>query len=405
MLARRRRLETRRDGIHIASQTVTLKVFSLHIDTAQTWRGGQNQVLLTVNGLRALGHRAALVAHPLGELRRRADEGLELIPIASRSELDLSAGWRLARTIKRLQPDVIHAHDPHGVAMASFALSLGSSKPARGPIPALVASRRVDFHLKGNSFSRWKYRQVDCFIAASEAIRRMLVGDGVPDERTVTVHEGIDLEHVALAPPVNVHEAFFLPHHAPVVGNIGALVPHKGQRAFIEAAHLVVRDVPDARFLILGEGELREHLERIVHEYHLEKHVLLPGFRVDVLGCLKSFDLFVMSSVTEGLGTSLLDAMACEKAIVATRTGGIPEVVEDRLNGLLVAPHDHRALAAAIVRLLSDEPARRAMAAAGLARVRERFTVERMVSETADVYARVAGRRRGAGTARPPAGG
>ena len=216
--------------------------------------------------------------------------------------------WKFARVVKRLAPDVIHAHDPHGVAMASLALSLGAGSAKPGRAPALVASRRVDFHLKGNSFSRWKYHQVDCFIAASEAIRHILVSDGVPDARAVTVHEGIDVGHVLAAPPVDVRTAFFLPHGAPVVGNIAALVPHKGQRYLIEAAHLVVQQIPDTRFVILGEGELREHLEKQVKDHHLEKHVLLPGFRTDVLGCLKTFDLFVMSSVTEGLGTSLLDA-------------------------------------------------------------------------------------------------
>src|SRR5215470_12610779 len=100
-------------------------MFSLHIDTARTWRGGQNQVLLTVNGLRAIGQRAALVAHPGGELRRRAAEGLELIPLAPRAELDLAAAWRLWRVVRRIGPDVVHAHDAHGVAMASLALSLG----------------------------------------------------------------------------------------------------------------------------------------------------------------------------------------------------------------------------------------------------------------------------------------
>jgi len=289
-------------------------MFSLHVDTARTWRGGQNQVLLTVNGLRGIGHRAALVAHPDGELRRRAAEGLELIPLAPRTEMDLTAAWRFARVVKRLAPDVIHAHDPHGIAMASLALSLGAASSKGGRAPALVASRRVDFHLRGNSFSRWKHRQVECFIAASEAIRQMLVGDGVPADQTVTVHEGIDVDHVAAAPPVNVHETFWLPHDAPVVGNVAALVPHKGQRHLIEAAHLVVQEIPDARFIILGEGELREQLERLVKEHHLEKHLLLPGFRTDVLGCIKGFDLFVMSSVTEGLGTSLLDAMACRKS-------------------------------------------------------------------------------------------
>src|SRR6185369_10524964 len=226
---------------------------------------------------------------------------------------------------------------------------------------------RVDYPLKGNSFSRWKYRQVDAFIAASEAIRQMLVADGVPAERTVTVHEGIDVDHVTAAPPVNVHEAFWLPHQAPVVGNVAALVPNKGQRYLIEAAHLVVQEIPDARFVILGEGELREQLERQVHDHHLEKHVLLPGFRTDVLGCIKGFDLFAMSSVTEGLGTSLLDAMACSRPIVATTAGGIPEIVEDGVNGLLVGPRDHVAMARAMVDLLTNESRRREMGEAGLA--------------------------------------
>ncbi len=371
-------------------------MFSVHIDTARTWRGGQNQVLLTVTGLRAIGERAALVAHPDGELRQRASEGTDLVPLAPRAEMDLSAAWRLARLIREWKPDVLHAHDPHGVAMAALALSMGRPKPS----PALVASRRVDFHLKKNSFSRWKYRLVDTFICASEAIRRMLVADGIPATRTITVHEGIDLEHVAAAPPVNVHEAFWLPHDAPVVGNVAALVPHKGQRYLIDAARLVVQKIPDARFIILGEGELREHLERQVKEHHLEKHVLLPGFRTDVLGCLKGFDLFVMSSVTEGLGTSLLDAMACARAIVATRTGGIPEIVEDSANGLLVPTRDHDALAAAIIRLLKDRALRDRMGAAGRARVREAFTVEKMVAATSAVYRGAAGRPHAADIAR-----
>jgi glycosyltransferase involved in cell wall biosynthesis len=258
----------------------------------------------------------------------------------------------------------------------------------------------VDFPLKGNSFSRWKYRQVDCFIAASEAIRQILIGEGIPADHTVTVHEGIDIDRALAAPAINVHEAFWLPHRAPVVGNVAALVPHKGQRHLIEAARLVVRDVPDARFIILGEGELRTQLEQQVRECRLEKHVLLAGFRADVLGCLKGFDLFVMSSVTEGLGTSLLDAMACSKAIVATQAGGIPEVVDDGCTGILVPPRDHQAMAKAIVRLLTEEPLRRRMGEAGFARVRERFTVERMVAETAAVYERSAGRSHAADTAR-----
>lgn len=361
-------------------------MFSIHIDTAQTWRGGQNQVLLTVLGLRAIGHRAVLVAHPSGELRQRAREGLELVPIATNAEMDLNAAWRLARVLKQLRPDVVHAHDPHGVAMAALALSM-STRVAK---PPLVASRRVDFHLKRHALSRWKYRQVDCFVCASSAIEKMLLADGIPASRVVTVHEGVDLERIAAAPPADLRGELWLPHDAPIVGNVAALVPHKGQRHLIDAAALVVRQLPDARFVIAGEGALRPALERQIRDRRLDKHVFLIGFRPDVLSVHKAFDLFAMSSVTEGLGTSLLDAMACAKAIVATEAGGIPDVVENGVTGHLVPPRDDRAMADAIAALLTDDARRRAMGEAGLTRVREQFSVERMVLETLAVYRRVA---------------
>jgi L-malate glycosyltransferase len=361
-------------------------MFSIHLDTARTWRGGQNQVLVTVMGLRALGHRTTLVAHPSGQLRERVHEGLDLIPLAPTNEMDLAAAWRLSRLLKRLKPEIVHAHDPHGVAMAALALSMSTELVK----PPLVAARRVDFHLKGNSLSRWKYRQVDCFICVSEAIRKMLISDGVPAARAVVVNEGIDLDRVDAAPPARLHEELWLPRHAPIIGNVAALVPHKGQRHLIDAASLVVRQVPDARFVIAGEGELHGALERQIRERRLEKHVILLGFRPDVLSLHKVFDVFVMSSVTEGLGTSLLDAMACGKPVVATRAGGIPEVVEDGLTGLLVPTRDPEEMAAAIVRLLNDAALRRRMGEAALLSVRERFSVERMVLDTLRVYQRVA---------------
>ena len=360
-------------------------MFSLHIDTARTWRGGQSQVLLTVLGLRAAGHRAALVAHPAGELWRRASEGPDLIPIAVRSEMDLSAAWKLSRVVKQLGPAIVHAHDPHGVAIAALALSMSTETVK----PRLVAARRVDFHLKTNALSRWKYRQVERFICSSDAIRRMLVADGVPEALTITVREGIDIERVAAAPAADLHAEFWLPHHAPIVGNVAALVPHKGQTHLIEAAALVVRKVPDARFVIAGEGDLRPSLERLIKERRLEKHVFLAGFRPDVLSVHKAFDIFAMSSVTEGLGTSVLDAMACAKPVVATAAGGIPEAVVDGVTGVLVEPRDHDAMARALIALLADEDARTRMGAAGLRRVRDEFSIERLVRETLRVYEHV----------------
>ncbi len=389
-------------------------VFSLHIDTARTWRGGQQQVLLTVRGLRRRGQRAALAAQPRGELFRRAAEAPELYsrdpvgerteragsrreavaeiadlyPLAARGDLDVCAAWRLSRLVRELRPDVLHAHDARAIAVAALARALGGRRAA----PLLIASRRVDFHLRGNPFSRWKYHQVDRFVCASAAIREMLVDDGLARERTTVVHEGIDIDRVERAPALDLRREFDLPPSCPLVGNVAALAPHKGQRHLVDAAALLVREVPDARVLIVGAGELEGALARRIRRLGLAGRVILTGFRTDVPALLKGLDLFVMSSVTEGLGTSVLDAMAAGLPVVGTRAGGIPESVVDGRTGLLAPPADASALARAIVALLQDPGKRRAFGAAGRRRVRAAFSAERMVDETATVYAAVARR-------------
>ena len=363
-------------------------MFSLHVDTARTWRGGQQQVRLTVDGLRAAGQRAALVAHPRGELYRRAAGGPDLFPLAAAGELDLRAAWRLSRLLRRLRPDVVHAHDAHALALAAPAAAFAGR---RGP--RLAASRRVDFPIRRNPLSRWKYGQVDRFLCASDAIRRMLIDEGVPAGRTVVVYEGVDVERIAELPPLDVHRELGLPDGAPIVGNVAALVPHKGQEHLLDAAARVVAEVPDARFVLVGAGELRDALAAQIARLGLERHVVLTGFRTDAIALLKGFDLFVMSSVTEGLGTSVLDAMACGRAVVATRAGGIPESVVDGETGLLVPTREPAALASAIVRMLRDRPWRHALGRAGRARARAHFSAARMVAETAAVYDALAGDR------------
>ena len=178
-----------------------------------------------------------------------------------------------------------------------------------------------------------------------------------------------------------------------VIVNVGALVGHKGQKYLVEAMPLVLRDVHDAHLIIFGEGELRATLEKQIKHLNLTKRILLPGFREDVLSLMKSADLFVMSSVTEGLGSAVLDAMAMGHAVVGTRAGGIPEAVVPDQTGLLVDTADPKALAAAIVKLLKDATLRKQFGAAGLKRVAEQFDVDHLVDGTLDVYRRVTATR------------
>jgi glycosyltransferase involved in cell wall biosynthesis len=340
-------------------------------------------VLQLVTGLESLGHRTWLVAHARGELKRRAQEGLRFIGFAPRSEFDVQAAWQLGRVLRDVKPDVVHAHDPMAVALAAMALQMPNGA---GAAPYVVSARRVDFHLKRHAFSKWKYRHVNMFIAASRTIAEILEADGITKDRIRIVHDGVNVGVIDKLAPVEARATFWLPHGAPIVGNVAALAAHKGQRHLVAAAAKVVRELPDARFLIVGDGELREPLEKQIKGLALDRHVFLTGFRPDALALMKSSDLFAMSSVTEGLGSAVLEAMACRRAVVSTRAGGLPEVVADGETGLLVPPHDDAALAQAILTLLRDPARRTAMGEAGYARVQRDFSIDKMVADTVKVY-------------------
>ena len=302
-----------------------------------------------------LGLRAAAIAPCSSRIRRASciaarSEGPDLMPLAPRNEIDLATAWQLSKIVRQWQPEIVHAHDPHAVAMAALALSFGAPTPR----PKIVASRRVDFHLQSHAFSQWKYRQVDAFIAASRAINDILVQDGIPAAASSVVHDGIDVEKIAEPPATDLHAEYWLPHGVPVIVNVGALVGHKGQSYLIDAMPLVLREVPDAHLVISGEGELRAPLERQIKQLSLIKRVLLPGFREDVMSLMKSADLFVMTSVTEGLGSAVLDAWRWATPWSARRAGGIPEAVMHDETGLARRARRREALAAAIVRMLKD---------------------------------------------------
>ena len=226
-----------------------------------------------------------------------------------------------------------------------------------------------------------------CSSPPRSVIASILEADGIAADRIVTVHDGVNVGLVDKQPAVDAHAAFWLPKGAPVVGNVAALAAAQGPETSRRRRGARGPRVPDARFLIVGEGELRETLERQIHELGLDRHVLLGGFRADALGLMKSFDLFVMSSVTEGLGSAMLEAMANRRPVVGTRAGGIPEAVVDGVTGLLVPPHDDRALAEAIVRSSATHARRSGLATPARAGSRE-FSVERMVERTLEVYRR-----------------
>jgi len=354
----------------------------LHLDSAATWRGGQNQVLLTAKGMAARSHHSVVACRagaPL-EDRARAD-GLDVRAVPFRGDLWPPAIVALARTLRRDRPRALLLHDPHAVSAG-----LVASRLAGGP--ALVAVRRVDFPLRG-AFSRWKYAACDRVIVVSRAIGAVVESGGLDPARLRLVYEGVADRH----PQPGGREALAelgVPPGVPVVGNVAALTGHKDHATLIEAMARLRARTPEARLVIAGEGELRPALEALVRERGLGDRVVFAGFRHDLDRILPALSVFCLSSHLEGLGTSVLDAMAFGLPVVATAAGGIPEAVEDGVTGRVVGPRDPGALADALAEVLTQEERRRALGAAGRQRFLERFTTDRMVEETVRVLAEVA---------------
>jgi glycosyltransferase involved in cell wall biosynthesis len=352
------------------------------VDTARSWRGGQNQVLLTALRMTELGHDVALACRAGGELLARArTAGLSAHAARFQGDLGPFGILSLVRALGETRPDVLQLHDPHAVSAGLVARRISGSR-AR-----LVATRRVDFRLRALP-SRLKYRACDRVIAVSRAIAGQLRRDGIPEARVRLVYEGVpdrapvDGGREALA-------ALGVPAGSRVVGNVAALTDHKDHATLIESAALLRERFPGVSFVIAGEGELRAVLEARARALGLGGRLVFAGFRTDLDRLLPSFDVFCLSSHMEGLGTSLLDAMAFGRPVVATRAGGIPEAVEDGRTGLLVPPRDPRALADALGSLLQDEDRARRMGEAGRQRFLARFSAGHMVEETLKVYEEV----------------
>lgn len=367
---------------------MTLPPFSiLHVDTADTWRGGQAQVLGLIEGLAARGFTQALAA-PAGPLRERvAALGVAVYAFAPRGDLDAPAALALAVLARRLRPGLLHLHSARAHATGWWA--------ARVIGAAIVVARRVDFAVATHPLSALKYRlPVDRFVTVSAGIRDVLVTCGVSPPRIQVIHSGIEVRQRAREVETAraggrsraLRLALGVPEGAPLVGVIAALAPHKDHATFLRAARLVLDARPDAWFVCAGEGPGASDVLDRVHELDLGARVLLPGFVEDVPALLGALDLFVLPSHLEGLGTSVLDAQAAGVPVVATRVGGVPEMIEHGVNGLLVPARDPALLAASILEVLADPES--ALVRARAARISvERFDLTATVAATAQLYA------------------
>ncbi|MGD9106536.1 MAG: glycosyltransferase family 4 protein [Desulfobacterales bacterium] len=360
----------------------------LHINTEKTWRGGEQQTLNLLMGLKRRNISSHLLCQPDSPMAEKAEDiGIKVFPISMHGEIDLLACVRIRTLINRFRYNILHSHTSHAHTLAFFS-SLGIN------IHRLV-TRRVDFSIFRHSFlklSGIKYRYMsDFYIAISHKIKDVLVNDGIPASRIFVVPSGISPNRFASAGKDHLIAEFNIKSSDRVVINVAHLAAHKGQEYLVRAIPLVLAEIPTARFFIVGGGELMDKLKRLGSSMGINKELIFTGFRRDVGAFYQIADLFVMSSVQEGLGTAVLDALALGKPVVAAKSGGIPEIIKDEESGLLVAPADPKSLSEGIIRILTDDELARRVAITGKSVVKQKFTIDVMVDRNVDVYHQILG--------------
>ena len=358
----------------------------LHINTERTWRGGEQQTLYLLRSLidrRISCHLVCQAESPMAQ--KALEAGVEVFPIAMRGEVDLPASLRIRKLITRHGYDIVHSHTSHAHTLAFFA-SLGCRT-------CRLVTRRVDFSIFRNRFlpiNGIKYRfMADYYIAISHQIKQVMVNDGIAADRIFVAHSGIDPQRFARVAGNHLVDEFNLKPAERVVINVAHLAGHKGQKYLVGAIPHVLAAIPNVRFFIIGKGELMSELQALSVSLGIGHALTFTGFRNDVGAFYKIADLFVMSSVQEGLGTAILDALALGIPVVAANAGGIPEVIKDGETGRLVEAANPQALAKGIIEMLSNVDQARAMARRGQDNVKAEFSIDAMVENNLAVYNRL----------------
>ncbi len=362
------------------------KLSLVHVDSGREWRGGQRQALLLVQELKKKGFEVFFVVQPQSPLEGKAREaGIAVVPLGMKGEADLLASIKLAIFMKKKRCQLAHFHDAH-----SLTIGLRACSWAR--VPIVVAHRRVDFPIGRHLLSRRKYGQkIDAIIAISEGVKKVLVEGKVPAEKITVIPSGIDFSIFDEVKDRNfLRREFGFADDDFLVGIVAALEDHKGHKYLFQATKIIREHSAKIKLIVVGTGSLRLELESQVQQLGIEDIVFFLGFREDVPRILASLDLFVLSSHLEGLGSSLLDAMASGLPVVATRTGGIPEIVHHGETGLLVPPKDPDALAKAIIELYHDQDLANYLAEKGREYVRRHFSAEAMAERIVDLYFKLA---------------
>jgi len=361
----------------------------LQISSAQSLGGGERHLADLANGLARRGNDVYAALRPnsplIDELQEVRPENITTLPL--RNSLDAKSARDLARLVARNKVEVVAVHMARDYPLAAYAVRTS-------PGSRLIVTRHVLFPL--NRLHRITLSKAARIIAVSQAVASQLRADEiVSPERISVVLNGIDVARFASATQQFDRPQFLrnwkLPADSLLVGTVGELTPLKGQEEFLRAAAKIVKQQPNAFFVVAGldhspGNKYRRCLEQLIEELNLTERVKLVGWLEDLAQLYCALDVFVSASHTESFGLALAEAMASRTAVVSTETEGARELIKSGETGLLVPIEDVDKLAQTIQMLLKDKDERTRLATAAQQTAAAQFSVERMIAETEEIY-------------------
>ncbi len=355
----------------------------LMLNEIMDWGGGEVLTLDLVLALSKNGVKLTLGCNPGSVLGERAkEEGIRVIPIRMRNEIDILAVIFLVATIQKEKFEIIHCHTMRDHVLGSLAARYLGTLP-------VVRTQHIHYPENPSLMAQLAYKKwTDKIICNSEFIRKNLLDVGIDSSLLTMVHNGINLDRMKyFGKPKQFKAEIGFINEETLVGCIGSLFQTKGQEYLIKAFPGILQNHSHCRLVIVGDGPERGKLETLVDELNIRKEVVFTGKRKDIPDILASLDLMVVPSVwDEPFGLVSLEAMSMRVPLIVTSVGGIPEVVENNITGITVQPGDCEALMKAVVRIIDDRELTSKIVDNAEKRVREYFNAHRMASQVEVIY-------------------
>ncbi|UOD33905.1 glycosyltransferase family 4 protein [Deferribacteraceae bacterium V6Fe1] len=353
----------------------------LHVDTGKEWRGGQRQALLLHKGLLENGFESYLVANSKGELINKFDKNI--LPFDFKGEVNPLSILNLTKIINKIKPDIVHSHDAHSLTPLVIIKMLGKDFK-------LLHTRRVDFSVKKNLFSTLKYtnKYVNKIIAISEAIKNILINDGIDGNKIEIIYSGVEFKNPDNYECPDDLKKILEGHY--IVGCIANFADHKDHKTLIKAFNKLFELRKDVKLLLIGDGPLFNEVVDFAKALPCFGNIVFAGFRKDVYSCLKCMDIFAMTSKEEGLCTSIIDALSFGLPVIATKAGGIPELILDNINGLLCNVKSHEDVFSKLMYIIDNEDIFKKLKS-NTHKTIEEFSNNKMVDKYIKLYYKLAG--------------